>query len=142
MSATKEIGRALDTMPSTQNKTLATIPPVPVRKSTQAVSAAMSEFLDKIFHWDASSEDIKQVLTAAFNAKDYRDCIENLRMRNIEPLSYINSLDKVGSCSIFEERSIHHTLAIDHRYLGGRPRITKAMRTSVEEGLWHIWASP
>ena len=78
--------------------------PIPVRKTTQAVSTPTSEFLDKIRHWDGSSEDIKQVLTAAFDAKDYRDCIEDFRMRNIEPLSYINSLDKVGSCSIFEER--------------------------------------
>ena len=82
-------------MRSSQEKTLVAIPPVEM--TNLAASEAMSEFLDKVIRWDASPQDIKQVLTAAFNANDYRDCIANLRERNIEPLSYINNLDKVGS---------------------------------------------
>ena len=53
--------------------------------------------LMEVANWDGKSQDIYQVLTAAFNAQDYLDCIKNLRARNIDPLSYINSLDKVGS---------------------------------------------
>jgi len=68
-------------------------PPIPVLAATQAVSAA--NYLIKIVDWDGTSQDIEQVLTAAFDAKDYLECIKDLRARNIEPLSYINSLDKI-----------------------------------------------
>ena len=72
-------------------------PQIPAPKTTQAVSAAIS--LVKIVNWDGTSQDVKQALTTAFGAEDYLDCIKDLRARNIEPLSYINSLDKVSSCS-------------------------------------------
>jgi len=72
----------------------------PVPTATQVVSASTS--LIKVVGWDGTSQDIKQELTAAFDAKDYLDCIKNLRAQNIEPLSYINSLDKVGSCPTSE----------------------------------------
>ena len=54
----------------------------------------------KVANWDGESRDIGQALTAAFQADDYLECIKNLRARKIEPLSYINNLDKVSSCSI------------------------------------------
>jgi hypothetical protein len=79
---------------------LAAIFLAPVQMTTQAASASIS--LIRVVDWDGTSGDIKQVLTAAFEAEDYLDCIKNLRARNIEPLSYIDSLDKVGSCSILE----------------------------------------
>ena len=93
--ATKETGRAPGTTHSTQEKTLAEIPPVPAQTTTMAFSAAMSEFLDEVAQWNESSQDLKKVLTAAFDASDYYDCIANLRARNIEPLLYINNLNKV-----------------------------------------------
>ena len=73
--------------------------PVPATKPTQAVSASI--LLNKVVHWNGSPHDITQVLNAAFDANDYPDCITNLRARNIDPLLYINSLDKVCSCSVF-----------------------------------------
>ena len=80
------------------DSTLAAMSPVPVPMTTQAVSASTP--LIRVANWDGTSRDIKQALTAAFDAKDYLDCIKNLRARNIEPLSYIDSLDKVTPCLI------------------------------------------
>ena len=71
---------------------------------TQAVSASIS--LIRVAAWDGTSQDIKQELTSAFDAMDYLDCIKNLRERNIDPVSYINSLDRVSSCSIFMEGAL------------------------------------
>ena len=85
------------------------MPPVPAPTTTQA-----SILLDEIVRWDGLSRDIEQVLNAAFDAKDYPYCIENLPERNIDPLSYLDSLDKVGSCSILRGPSIHRDMAIDH----------------------------
>ena len=85
--------------------------PRPATTTTEAVSASI--FLDKVVHWDGSLHDIKQVLNAAFDANDYLDCIRDLQAQNIDPLLYINSLDRVGSCSIFGELSIHRDMAID-----------------------------
>jgi len=69
--------------------------PILVAMTTRAGSASIS--LMKIVNWDETSQDINQALIAAFDAKDYDECIEDLRARSIKPLSYINSLDKVGS---------------------------------------------
>jgi len=67
-------------------------PPVPtIPRSTSA-----SILLMKISKWAGTSQDVSQVLTAAFDADDYPDRIRDLRARNIEPLSYINGLDKVS----------------------------------------------
>jgi len=65
--------------------------------TNQAVSASI--FLMKVANWDGKSEDIYNALTAAFDAKDYLNCIKDLPARNIEPLSYINNMDKVSSYS-------------------------------------------
>jgi len=73
---------------------------VTVQMTTQAVSASIS--LARVVNWDGTSRDLRQILTAAFDAKDYPDCIKNLKAQDIEPLSYIDSLDKVGSCSTLE----------------------------------------
>ena len=61
-------------------------------RSTSALIPLMN-----VVRWDGTSEDINQTLVAAFEAKDYLDCIKNLRAQNIDPLSYIDNLDKVGS---------------------------------------------
>ena len=53
--------------------------------------------LKEIENWDGKSQDISQVLTTAFGAKDYLDCIKNLKARSIDPQSYVNSLDKAGT---------------------------------------------
>lgn len=41
--------------------------------------------------------DPQRVLTAAFTATDYPDCIRNLAQLQIDPQAYINGLDQVGS---------------------------------------------
>lgn len=95
------------------DNTRVAMPPVPTTITTQAVSA--STLLNKVVHWDGSPRDIELVLNAAFDAKDYLDCILNLPARNIDPLLYINSLDKVCSRSVFGRPSIHRGMTIDHR---------------------------
>lgn len=80
--------------------------------TTQMISTF--DLLNKVAHWDGSPHDIKQVLKAAFDANDYLDCIGDLRAQKIDPLLYIDSLDKVGSFSIFGRSSIHHNRAIDN----------------------------
>ncbi|KAF9646883.1 kinase-like protein [Thelephora ganbajun] len=68
-------------------------PPLPVAMATHTASAKTS--LMGIANWDGKSQDIYQVLTTAFEAKDYLDCIKDLRAQNIDPSSYINGLDKI-----------------------------------------------
>lgn len=80
------------------------IPPVPVAATTRTTSASIS--LIKVASWDGKSQNITQALIAAFEADDYLDCVKNLQAQNIEPLSYINSLDKVDSCSILHTQFI------------------------------------
>ena len=63
-----------------------------------------SILLMEIANWDGKSQGIDQVLTALFGTEDYLDCIKNLRARNIDPLAYINSLDKVGSSSVLNRK--------------------------------------
>jgi len=41
--------------------------------------------------------DPQRVLTAAFTATDYLDCINNLARWQIDPQAYVNGLDQVGS---------------------------------------------
>ena len=59
-----------------------------------AISASSS--LIKIANWDGESQGISHTLTAAFGADDYLECIKDLRVREIDPLSYIDNLDKVS----------------------------------------------
>ena len=87
--------------------------PVPETMATQVVST--SDLLNTIAHWNGSPHDIEQVLNATFDANDYLDCIRNLRTQNIDPLLYIDSLDKVSSFSIYGRLSIHRNRAVDHR---------------------------
>jgi serine/threonine protein kinase len=67
-------------------------------EASHPLSAA--NFLKKVADWDGNSPDIDQTLAAAFEADDYLDCIKDLKAQNIEPLSYVNGLDKVSSYSI------------------------------------------
>ena len=73
---------------------------VPLAPVTTAGSVSASTFLKKVADWDGMSQDINRALTTAFEANDYLNCIENLPAKNIDPLSYVNSLDKVSSYSI------------------------------------------
>ena len=59
-----------------------------------------SIFLKRVANWDGKTQDIYQTLAGAFEAVDYLDCVRNLRAQNIDPMLYINSLDKVSSYSI------------------------------------------
>ena len=61
--------------------------------------------LKKIADWDGETQDIYQTLTAAFKAPNYLHCIKNLEEKGINPLSYINNLDKVSSYLIL----VHQT---------------------------------
>ena len=57
-------------------------------------------YLNEIVNWDGKSPDINQVLTTAFGAKDYLDRTRNIQGQGIDPLSYINSLDRVRTHSV------------------------------------------
>ena len=70
-------------------------PLLPSTETSQKDSASIP--LKEIANWDGKSQDISRVLTAAFGAKDYLDCIKDLRVIGIDPQSYINSLDKVST---------------------------------------------
>jgi len=59
-----------------------------------------SIFLMKVANWDGRSQEIHEALTAAFETKDYLECLKDLRARQIEPQLYINNLDKVSPYSI------------------------------------------
>lgn len=67
---------------------------------TTAYVISASSSLIEVANWDGESQDINLALTAAFDADDYLECIKDLRAHNIDPPSYINNLDKVGSHSI------------------------------------------
>jgi len=73
-------------------------PPGPVATTAGSVSA--SNYLIKVARWNGRSQEIHEALTAAFDAEDYLECIKDLRARRIDPVSYINNLDKVSSFSI------------------------------------------
>ena len=66
--------------------------------------------LDRVVNWDGRSPDIDQVLAAAFGAEDYLDCLRNLQAQGIDPLSYINSLDKVRTQSVPACRTLFLTI--------------------------------
>ncbi|KAF9646888.1 kinase-like protein [Thelephora ganbajun] len=68
-------------------------PPLPAVMATHTASAETS--LMKIVSWDGKSRDIYQVLTTAFEAKDYLVCIRDLQALGIDPSSYVNNLDKI-----------------------------------------------
>ena len=84
----------------TENPPLSLNPP-PTRRvcamssSTTRRSAAVQLALiskDKV-----SPQDAKHVLTAAFTAEDYSDCIKDLNGCEIDPQAYMDGLDQVGS---------------------------------------------
>lgn len=52
-------------------------------------------WLENLVNWDKSCPDTDQVLTTAFGAEDYLECIKDLRKQRVDPLSYINNLDNV-----------------------------------------------
>ena len=52
----------------------------------------------KIISWHGKSRDIEQVLITALEADDYLDCIKDLKAQGVDPLSYIENLDKVSPC--------------------------------------------
>lgn len=66
----------------------------PFTMSAESASASVS--LKKIVDWDGSSQDIHQALITAFEANDYQSCIKDLEAHGIEPLAYVNGLDKVS----------------------------------------------
>ena len=65
---------------------------------SQTVSASF--WLNEVVNWDGKSPNINRVLATAFGAEDYLDCVRNLQARGIDPLSYINSLDRVCTHSV------------------------------------------
>ena len=72
--------------------------PIPTTTTVESISTAIS--LTKVANWDGKSQEIHKKLITAFGAKDYTECIRNLRAQQIEPRLYINNLDKVSSYSI------------------------------------------
>jgi len=73
-------------------------PPVPATTAVESASAAIS--LMEVTNWDGESQGIYKALTTAFGAGDYLECIKDLRARHIEPLSYIDNLNRVSLHSI------------------------------------------
>ena len=99
--------------------------------------------LNKVVNWDGKSQDIYQALTAAFGAKDYLDFIKNLQAHGIEPLSYIDGLDKVCAFMILMQHdSFYNRWEADYRQPASRFRPTEAMRTCAEKNVWIIWSPP
>lgn len=62
--------------------------------TAEPVSASIP--LKTIAHWNEASDGVDRELTDAFEAEDYLECIRDLWEIQVVPLSYINSLDKVG----------------------------------------------
>ena len=93
-----------------EGKSLRTIqqPRMPAKTASQLVPA--STWLNEVVNWDGKSLDINRVLTAAFGSEDYLDCIRNLQAQGIDPLSYINSLDKVCMHSVSTQRALSLTI--------------------------------
>ena len=90
---------------------------LPVATAARTSSASYS--LSDISDWDGKSQGIEQILVTAFEAEDYLDCIGHLGALNIDPLSYINNLDKVCTHQIPTQHAqfltvwlqiIHHIL--------------------------------
>jgi len=59
-----------------------------------------SVYLSRISKRAVSPQEAEQVLTAAFTAPDYIECIKNLIVWEINPQAYIDGLDQVGSCPL------------------------------------------
>ena len=87
-----------------QDHTQYSLSPLPTVLSTRKAFALV--LLKKVAGWDGISEGISEVLTTAFGAEDYLDCVRNLEAHGIEPLSYIDNLDKVDS-NLFRWRYSH-----------------------------------
>jgi hypothetical protein len=64
-----------------------------------SLKTSASALLIEVVDWDGASQDIEQVLTTIFQADDYLDIITNLGAQGVDPVSYIDNLDKVGSHS-------------------------------------------
>ena len=82
--------------------------PTPVMTTGHSLPAAT--FLRKVADWDGNSPDIDQALTAAFEADDYLDCVNDLEAQNIDPSSYINGLDEVSSYPTQKQRACFITM--------------------------------
>ena len=72
-----------------------------VASGDRTISASVS--LAKVANWDGETQDVYRVLTTAFGAEDYWDCIRKLQAQGIDPLSYINNLDKVCTFPILRK---------------------------------------
>ena len=110
---------------------------VPAPATSRSTSASIP--LMKVLNWDGKSEDITQQLAAAFQAKDYLDCIKNLKTQNVDPPSYINNLDKVLSFSVPNRDTWTQISVTVHRYPRDGFRTAKTVHTSVEWGMRLIW---
>jgi hypothetical protein len=86
-----------------QTETPGATPLAPAATTGRSFPAAI--FLKMIADWDGIFQGIGQVVAAAFEADGYLDCIKDLKAQNIDPLSYINSLDKVSPYSIPKRRA-------------------------------------
>jgi len=121
-------GQWLITLPPPPSDIMAgTSSPVPVATAAGSTSAAIS--LKEVAKWDGKSQEIYKVLTAAFDAEDYPECIKDLRAREIEPLLYVDNLNKVGSVS----QPLARFVTIGDRSLTASVRLTQNSRNDVCE---------
>ena len=72
----------------------------PPHPATAGEPDSASNSLIKVANWDGRSQEIHKALTAAFEAKDYLECIKDLQALQIDPSSYINNLDTVSPHSV------------------------------------------
>ena len=62
-------------------------------------------WLENIVNWGKNCPNTDQVLTTAFEAEDYLECIKDLWKRGVDPLSYINNLGNVCAYRISMHRA-------------------------------------
>jgi len=55
--------------------------------------------LKQVAEWDGKSQEIRKTLAAALDAGGYQECIKDLKAQGIDPQSYIDNLNQVGSYS-------------------------------------------
>jgi hypothetical protein len=59
-----------------------------------------------IANWDRKSPDTSKMLTA-FKTDDYLDCLAKLEVFSIDPLLFVNNLDKVRPYFIERQHTYH-----------------------------------
>ena len=107
--------------------------------ATARSEKSASAHLARISKKEVPPQDAQGVLTAAFTAHDYIECIENLRRRQIDPQAYIDGLDKVSSrLPILVEIMLTSRPTSGDKHVGARVRNVLPFPSSAAKDLWHL----